>query len=109
MLSAITALVGFCVFIVWEWVENPYPIVDLRLFKRRNFWTGTLALALGYGVFFGNVVLLPLWLQEYMGYTATEAGMLTAPVGILALSWCRRSSGARSARLIHAGWRPQHS
>jgi MFS transporter, DHA2 family, multidrug resistance protein len=81
----ITALVGFCVFIAWEWLENPYPIVDLRLFTRRNFWTGTLALALGYGVFFGNVVLLPLWLQEYMGYTATEAGMLTAPVGVLAI------------------------
>jgi MFS transporter, DHA2 family, multidrug resistance protein len=81
----LTALVSFCVFITWELVENPYPIVDLRLFKRRNFWTGTLALALGYGVFFGNVVLMPLWLQEYMGYTATEAGLLTAPVGILAI------------------------
>jgi len=39
----------------------------------------------GYGVFFGNVVVLPLWLQQYMGYTATEAGLLTAPVGIFAL------------------------
>jgi DHA2 family multidrug resistance protein len=82
---AVVAVIVFCVFIVWELVENLYPVVDLRLFKRRNFWTGTLALALGYGVFFGNVVVLPLWLQQYMGYTATEAGMLTAPVGILAL------------------------
>jgi DHA2 family multidrug resistance protein len=79
------AVIVFCLFIAWELVENPFPVVDLRLFKRRNFWTGTLALALGYGVFFGNVVVLPLWLQQYMGYTATEAGMLTAPVGILAL------------------------
>ena len=82
---AVIAVIAFCLFIAWELVENPYPVVDLRLFKRRNFWTGTLALALGYGVFFGNVVVLPLWLQQYMGYTATEAGMLTAPVGILAL------------------------
>jgi DHA2 family multidrug resistance protein len=82
---ALTALIVFCVFLVWELVENPYPVVDLRLFKRRNFWTGTLALSLGYGVFFGNVVLMPLWLQQYMGYTATDAGLLTAPVGILAL------------------------
>ncbi|MGH8337258.1 MAG: MFS transporter, partial [Gammaproteobacteria bacterium] len=66
-------------------IDNAHPVVDLRLFKRRNFWTGTLAFALGYGVFFGNVVILPLWLQQYMGYTATDAGMLTAPVGILAL------------------------
>jgi len=82
---AVTAVVMFCLFITWELVDNPYPVVDLRLFKRRNFWTGTLALSLGYGVFFGNVVILPLWLQQYMGYTATEAGLLTAPVGILAL------------------------
>jgi DHA2 family multidrug resistance protein len=82
---AVTAVIMFCLFITWELVENPYPVVDLRLFKRRNFWTGTLALSLGYGVFFGNVVLLPLWLQQYMGYTATDAGLLTAPVGILAL------------------------
>ena len=38
-----------------------------------------------YGLFFGNVVLLPLWLQQYMGYTATDAGMALAPVGILAI------------------------
>ncbi len=82
---AVTAAIVFCVFLVWELVDNAHPIVDLRLFKRRNFWTGTLAFALGYGVFFGNVVLLPLWLQQYMDYTATDAGMLTAPVGILAL------------------------
>ena len=82
---AAIAVVVFCLFLAWELLENPYPVVDLTLFKRRNFWTGTLALALAYGVFFGNVVILPLWLQQYMGYTATEAGLLTAPVGILAL------------------------
>jgi DHA2 family multidrug resistance protein len=38
-----------------------------------------------YGLFFGNVVLLPLWLQQYMGYTATQAGMVLAPVGALAI------------------------
>jgi DHA2 family multidrug resistance protein len=38
-----------------------------------------------YGLFFGNVVLLPLWLQQYMGYTATLAGLVLAPVGILAM------------------------
>ena len=38
-----------------------------------------------YGLFFGNVVLLPLWLQQYMGYTATLAGEVLAPVGFLAI------------------------
>ena len=81
---AIAALVGFVFFVVWELTEAN-PIVDLRLFARRNFWTAALAMALAYGTFFGNLVLLPLWLQQYMGYTATWAGMVLAPVGVLAI------------------------
>jgi DHA2 family multidrug resistance protein len=82
---ASVAVISFACFLVWELVDNDHPVVDLRLFKIRNFWTGTLTLALGYGVFFGNVVLMPLWLQQYMGYTATDAGLLTAPVGLFAI------------------------
>ena len=82
---AALAAVSFACFLVWELVDNDHPVVDLRLFKIRNFWTGALTLALGYGVFFGNVVLMPLWLQQYMGYTATDAGLLTAPVGLFAI------------------------
>jgi MFS transporter, DHA2 family, multidrug resistance protein len=99
----LVAAVGFCAFLVWELVENPHPVVDLRLFERRNFWTGTLAIALGYGVFFGNVVILPLWLQQYLGYTATDAGLLTAPVGILALVFApfvARRTGKTDPRLL---------
>jgi len=81
---AIAAALGFALFVVWELTDRN-PVVDLRLFARRNFSMGTLALSLGYGVFFGNVVLLPLWLQQYMGYTATDAGMALAPVGLLAI------------------------
>ena len=79
-----TSLVCFMFFLAWELTEE-HPIVDLRLFAIRNFTAGTLSLSVAYGVFFGNVVLLPLWLQEYMGYTATWAGLVTAPVGILAI------------------------
>ena len=80
----IIALVGLAAFVIWELTEE-HPVVDLTLFKRRTFWAGALALSVGYGLFFGNVVLLPLWLQQYMGYTATQAGMVLAPVGLLAL------------------------
>jgi DHA2 family multidrug resistance protein len=38
-----------------------------------------------FGVFFGNIVLTPLWLQQMMGYTATWAGFATAPMGILSV------------------------
>ena len=81
---AVIAVVGLIAFVIWELTEE-HPVVDLTLFKRRNFWAGALALSVGYGVFFGNVVLLPLWLQQFMGYTATEAGKVLAPVGIFAL------------------------
>ena len=59
--------------------------MDLSLFRRRNFTVATIALLAAYGLFFGNVVLLPLWLQQYMGYTATLAGLVLAPVGVLAI------------------------
>lgn len=80
----VIALVGLIAFVIWELTEE-HPVVDLTLFKQRNFWAGALALSVGYGLFFGNVVLLPLWLQQYMGYTATQAGMVLAPVGAFAL------------------------
>ena len=81
---ALVALVGLAVFIAWE-LTAEHPVVDLRLFGRRNFVAGTTTLSIGYGLFFGNVVLLPLWLQQTMGYTATDAGMAMAPVGLLAI------------------------
>lgn len=81
---AATAFVAFVFFLIWE-LTDAHPVVDLRLFKERNFTVGALTLAVAYGVFFGNVVLLPLWLQSNMGYTATYAGMVTAPVGLLAI------------------------
>jgi DHA2 family multidrug resistance protein len=81
---AVVAVVGLAYFLIWELTEE-HPVVDLSLFKRRNFWAGALATAVGYGLFFANVVLLPLWLQQYMGYTATMAGLVMAPVGLLAI------------------------
>jgi len=81
---AVAAAFGLVAFVIWELGEE-HPIVDLSLFRIRNFWAGTIATAVGYGIFFGNVVLLPLWLQQYIGYTATAAGELMAPVGFLAM------------------------
>ena len=81
---AVVAVVGLAVFVVWE-LTDAHPVVDLRLFRKRNFSFGSLTLSIAYGLFFGNVVLLPLWLQQWMGYTATAAGLALAPVGLLAI------------------------
>lgn len=81
---AVVAVVAFAVFLVWE-LTDAHPVVDLTLFGQRNFAFGVLALSVAYALFFGNVVLLPLWLQQFMGYTATNAGMALAPVGLFAI------------------------
>lgn len=84
VILAVIALVAFSFFLVWELTERQ-PIVDLTLFAQRNFTTASVSLSLGFGIFFMNVVLTPLWLQQIMGYTATWAGLATAPMGILAI------------------------
>ncbi len=81
---ALVAVVTLGYFIVWELTERN-PIVDLTLFREINFTVGTVAISLGYLIFFGNVVIFPLWLQTQMGYTATWAGFAAAFIGILAL------------------------
>jgi len=84
VVEAIIAAVGFCAFIIWELTEQ-HPIVDLSLFRFRNFTFGTIAFCLGYALFFANVLLLPLWLQTNVGYTATWAGLVAAPSGVVAV------------------------
>jgi len=98
----VIAAVGFVVFLIWELTEE-HPVVDLSLFVRRNFAIGSCALALAYGLFFGNVVLIPLWLQQYMAYTATDAGLVLAPVGVLAFflsPWVGRNVARFDPRLL---------
>ena len=80
----LVAAIGFVAFMIWELTER-YPIVDLTLFKLRDFTVGTIVNCLGYALFFANLVLLPLWLQTQLGYTATWAGLVTTPSGIIAI------------------------
>lgn len=84
IILAVIAAVSFCYFLVWELTEEN-PIVDLKLFKGRNFTGGTIAISIGYGVFFGNLVLLPQWLQQDIGYPSLNAGLVMAPLGIFAV------------------------
>ncbi len=78
----VVAVICLALLVVWELTDR-HPVVDLHLFRERNFFLGTLILSVGYLVFFGNVVILPLWLQTNLGYTATWAGLAAAPIGIL--------------------------
>jgi MFS transporter, DHA2 family, multidrug resistance protein len=80
----IVFIVGLVAWVIWELTDRA-PIVDLTLFKSRSFTLGTLTLCLVFGIFFGNLVLIPLWLQNNVNYTATWAGIATAPSGVTAL------------------------
>ena len=78
----IVAAISLVVFVIWELTDKD-PIVDLRLFRHRNFAAGTLAMVVAYSAFFSVGILVPLWLQRNLGYTAIWAGLATAPIGIL--------------------------
>jgi DHA2 family multidrug resistance protein len=84
VVELLVAIVGFIAWVIWE-LNEKNPIVDLSLFRSRSFALGTLAFCLGYAVFFGNNLLLPLWLQTRMGYIATWAGLVAAPSGLVAV------------------------
>ncbi|WP_226015875.1 DHA2 family efflux MFS transporter permease subunit [Novosphingobium sp. FKTRR1] len=81
---AIVAVLGFIAFLIWELTERN-PIVDLSVFRFRGFTIGVIAQSTTYAAFFAQVVLVPLFLQSNLGYTATWAGYAVAPMGIMAV------------------------
>ena len=82
-LLAVISAIGFIAFLIWEFTEA-HPIVDLRVFRHRGFSAAVLTVSLTFAGFFAANVLTPLWLQSFMAYTATDAGMTTAWIGITA-------------------------
>lgn len=80
----IASLIGFTLLIVWS-ATRPKPLIELKLFKIRTYAVSVLYIAIAYGIYFGSVVLVPLWLQTNMNYTAIWAGIAVAPIGIVPL------------------------
>jgi DHA2 family multidrug resistance protein len=82
LILLIVSVIAFIVFAIWEVTDN-YPIVNVRVLRHRGFAISALAMFFACGAFFASVILLPLWLQLGMGYTATTAGYVLAQQGIL--------------------------
>ncbi len=80
----IIAVIGFACFMIWE-LTHDHPIVNMRVFRHRGFAASVLTISLGFGAFNCSIVLTPLWLQNYMGYTAAWSGLTTAALGVLAI------------------------
>jgi DHA2 family multidrug resistance protein len=94
---AIIAVIGFAAFLIWELFEK-HPIVNLRVFRHRGYTTAVIVVAAGFGAMFAANVLTPLWLQSYMGYTSTWAGLATAWTGVLAV-FCAPAAGLLSTKV----------
>jgi DHA2 family multidrug resistance protein len=73
-------------------------IVNLMLFLNRGYTTAVIVVAAGFGAMFAANVLTPLWLQSYMGYTSTWAGLATAWTGVLAV-FCAPAAGLLSTKV----------
>ena len=80
----IISAVSFIVFIARE-LNTRSPIVNLRIFADRNLATGTLLIGILGIVIYGTTALLPLFLQEQIGYSAYDSGFAVAPRGIGAI------------------------
>ncbi len=78
---AIIAVVCLAAFIIWE-LRSKNPLVHFRLLKFRTFAVGTaLSAMLGF-VLYGSILLIPLFMQELLGFPAITAGFWNSPRGI---------------------------
>ncbi len=79
-LSIISAI-SLTIFIFVE-LRVKHPVVNLRVLKDRSFALGNIIMFTGFFCMFGSIVLLPLYLQNLMGYTSLWAGLVLGPGGI---------------------------
>lgn len=76
----IISLVGAVAFVFWE-LHIDEPLVELRVFRDRNFALGTLTMTLMGMALYGSIAILPLFLQTLMGYPAFQSGLTLSPRG----------------------------
>jgi DHA2 family multidrug resistance protein len=104
---AIVVVVCLSFLILWEWFQKD-PIVDVRLFGHFNFATANIMMFMVGAVAFGTTVLMPLFLQSLMGYTAEKAGMVLSVAAIILLMELPfvglLSSRISGKYLLAAGW-----
>ncbi len=78
---AVISVASFGAFLVRQ-LRTPYPLVDLRVMKNRNFSAGLVLIAMLGGVLYGTTAALPIFLQTLMGYPALQSGLVLSPRGV---------------------------
>jgi DHA2 family multidrug resistance protein len=81
---AILAGVGLVSLVIWEWFHKD-PIIDVRMFKNLNFLGANFMMFILGIMLFSSLVMMPLFLQTLMGYTAESAGLVLSGGGVLLL------------------------
>jgi DHA2 family multidrug resistance protein len=77
---AIVAAASLIFVVIWEW-RHKDPIIDLHLFRDRTFGVSNLLMfMLGFALL-GSTLLLPLFMQTMLGYTAEQSGLALMPGG----------------------------
>jgi DHA2 family multidrug resistance protein len=82
--SFVISMIAFGSFVMRQ-LRTPDPIVNLKVFLDRNFWSSTAFIGIFGAVMFSSITILPIFLQRLMGYTAELAGYATTPRGIGAM------------------------
>jgi len=104
---AVTAAVCLVALVIWEWHQKA-PIVDVRLFRNFNFASSNLMMFTLGIVLFSSLVLMPLFLQTQMGYTAQVAGLAISAGGVCLLIELpimgKLTTKIQARRLITFGW-----
>jgi len=101
---AITAVVCIVTAIIWEFFQE-HPVIDVQLFRNRNFTISCVMMFMLGAALFGATVLLPQLVQTLMGYTAEDAGMVLSPgavIIILILPFVGKMVGWLDARYMIA-------
>src|SRR5205807_2875823 len=75
---SVVALLSLAAFVARE-LTAKMPVVNLRLFKEPVFLSGTLIGALMFAMLMANMFLLPVFMQELLGFTATQSGIALMP------------------------------
>ncbi len=79
---AVVMVVGLAAFLYRE-LTTEHPILDLRLYRKRNFAMTQIVMLIIGAALYSTTVMIPQFLQELMGYTAAEAGMALAAGGLV--------------------------
>jgi DHA2 family multidrug resistance protein len=79
----LVSILSFLAFVWWEF-QSDHPLVNLRVFKNRNFTVGLILMTSLAAILYGTTAQLPLFLQTLMGYPALQAGYAMSPRGVAA-------------------------